>query len=110
MTEQDTLRILREWSDRLVAELGLADAPVDVDAILSLAGVAAHSVIRPAAPVTTYIVGFAAGLAAANTRPGAGSVPAESVAETASATAKTLAREYAAEVGGEDPPTIAHQR
>ena len=36
---------------------------MDVNEILALAGVAAHSVVRPAAPLTTFIAGFAAGLA-----------------------------------------------
>lgn len=55
---------LDAWVSELLEGLEIADAPVDVDAILAMAGVAAHSVIRPAAPVTTYIAGYAAGLAA----------------------------------------------
>lgn len=55
---------LDPWVSELLEGLEIADAPVDVDAILAMAGVAAHSVIRPAAPVTTYIAGYAAGLAA----------------------------------------------
>ncbi|MGN6741803.1 MAG: DUF6457 domain-containing protein [Amnibacterium sp.] len=30
--------------------------------MLGLAGVAAHNVVRPAAPVTTFLAGYAAGL------------------------------------------------
>ncbi|WP_417215309.1 DUF6457 domain-containing protein [Arthrobacter sp.] len=55
---------LDAWVAELLAGLEIPDAPIDVDAILSMAGVAAHSIIRPAAPVTTYIAGYAAGLAA----------------------------------------------
>ncbi|MBC7517383.1 MAG: hypothetical protein H7248_00610 [Microbacteriaceae bacterium] len=60
----DKVAVLADWSARLSAELGL-DISVDIDAILSLAGVAAHTVIRPAAPLTTFLVGYAAGRAAA---------------------------------------------
>lgn len=59
------MEVLAAWVTRLATELGLGDVPVDIDAILSLAGVAAHAVLRPAAPLTTYIVGYAAGRAAA---------------------------------------------
>ncbi|GAA3699831.1 hypothetical protein GCM10022377_11050 [Zhihengliuella alba] len=55
---------LEQWAERLQAAYDIPDAPVDIDKILSLAGEAAHTIARPAAPVTTYIAGFAAGLAA----------------------------------------------
>jgi hypothetical protein len=61
----DMLAALERWSASLSAELGIADLEVDVDALLALAGVAAHAVLRPAAPLTTYLVGYAAGRAAA---------------------------------------------
>lgn len=63
-SEDDQVRELAAWSARLAAELRLEGFVVDVEALLALAGVAAHSVRRPAAPLTTYVVGFAAGLAA----------------------------------------------
>ncbi|WP_246165462.1 DUF6457 domain-containing protein [Arthrobacter yangruifuii] len=56
---------LEAWSSRLLQALELEGTPVDVSAVLDLAAVAAHSVVRPAAPLTTFIVGYAAGLAAA---------------------------------------------
>jgi hypothetical protein len=37
--------------------------PADRDAILGLAGKAAHTIVRPAAPLTTFLAGYAAGLA-----------------------------------------------
>jgi hypothetical protein len=46
------------WIDAVRTELGI-DAAVDVDAILDVARVAAHGVARPAAPVTTYLLGIA---------------------------------------------------
>jgi polyphosphate glucokinase len=57
--EGDEAMELEQWAAALAAELGL-DAPVDVRALLDVARVAAHSVDRPAAPITTYLVGWAA--------------------------------------------------
>jgi hypothetical protein len=62
---------LERWSAALAGELGIPDVELDIDAILALAGVAAHAVLRPAAPVTTYLVGYAAGRAAALDAPNA---------------------------------------
>jgi hypothetical protein len=56
--------ILTDWADEVRAALGI-ETDVDIRSVLGLAGVVAHSVIRPAAPLTTYLVGFAAGRAAA---------------------------------------------
>jgi hypothetical protein len=54
--------VLDAWWARLTEALGLAEVPADRDAILGLAGVAAHAVVRPAAPLTTFLAGYAAGL------------------------------------------------
>ncbi|MGT2426332.1 DUF6457 domain-containing protein [Amnibacterium kyonggiense] len=54
---------LDAWWATLTRALGLEDVPVDRDAILGLAGEAAHRVVRPAAPITTFLAGYAAGLA-----------------------------------------------
>ena len=59
----ETDGILTDWSDEVRAALGI-EADVDIRSVLGLAGVVAHSVVRPAAPLTTYLVGFAAGRAA----------------------------------------------
>jgi len=77
--------VLEAWADEVRAALDI-DAAVDVKAVLGLAGVAAHAVLRPAAPLTTYLVGFAAGRAAAS-----GEDPAAAAAE-----ATRVARELAA--------------
>ncbi|WP_374946455.1 DUF6457 domain-containing protein [Agreia sp.] len=61
----DMMEALERWSDSLAVELGIADVDLDIDALLALAGVAAHAVLRPAAPLTTYLVGYAAGRASA---------------------------------------------
>lgn len=54
--------MLEEWVARLAAELGFDPADVSVDEVLDLARDAAHTVARPAAPLTTFLVGYAAGL------------------------------------------------
>lgn len=52
---------LENWATRLVAEFGLDDElDVDIALILDLARDAAHGVARPAAPLTTFLVGYAA--------------------------------------------------
>lgn len=55
---------LQAWTKKLLEAFEIADIEVDVDAVLNLAGVAAHSIVRPAAPLTTFVAGLAAGLAA----------------------------------------------
>jgi hypothetical protein len=86
VTDDDEFEaVLAAWADEVRAALGI-EAEVDVKAVLGLAGVAAHAVLRPAAPLTTYLVGFAAGRAAAS-----GEDPAAAAAE-----ATRVARELAA--------------
>jgi len=65
ISDEEFDRVLAEWADRVRAELGIADAPLDIQQVLGVAGVAAHAVMRPAAPITTYLAGYAAGVAAA---------------------------------------------
>ncbi|BCT75027.1 hypothetical protein SCMU_08690 [Sinomonas cyclohexanicum] len=60
--------VLRAWCAELTEVLGLGETEVDIDAVLGLAGVAAHSIVRPAAPLTTFIAAYAAGLAAGSGR------------------------------------------
>ncbi|MDP3967228.1 MAG: DUF6457 domain-containing protein [Nocardioides sp.] len=50
---------LHDWIDEACALLGL-DHDVDEALVLDLARVCAHGVERPAAPVTTYLLGYAA--------------------------------------------------
>ena len=59
----DVPAALETWWATLTQALGLEDVPADRDAILALAGRAAHSVVRPAAPLTTFLAGYAAGRA-----------------------------------------------
>ncbi|HEV7951653.1 MAG TPA: DUF6457 domain-containing protein [Glaciihabitans sp.] len=56
---------LLAWTRTLATQLGVEPSDIDINGILGLAGRAAHGIVRPAAPLTTYIVGYAAGYAAA---------------------------------------------
>lgn len=51
-------RPMQDWVDAVRDALGL-DVTVDIDAVLDVARDAAHAVARPAAPVTTYLLGVA---------------------------------------------------
>ncbi|SDQ48611.1 hypothetical protein SAMN04489742_1306 [Arthrobacter crystallopoietes] len=84
--------MLEPFVTELLAALEIEDTPVDLEAVLGLAGVAAHSVIRPAAPVTTFIVGYAAGLGAATGQ----AAPAVAM-RAASRVADEVARRHATE-------------
>ena len=57
----DELEPLRNWTAELATALGV-DIEVDVQALLDLARDAAHAVDRKAAPVTAFLVGYAAAL------------------------------------------------
>ncbi|MCA4133832.1 NTP transferase domain-containing protein [Arthrobacter sp. M4] len=82
---------LEEWCRTLLRAFELEDVDVDVNRVLSLAGVAAHSVVRPAAPLTTFIAGFAAGMAT-----GSGQAPDTASMDAALALARKLSEEYSA--------------
>ncbi|MFE1308324.1 NTP transferase domain-containing protein [Streptomyces sp. NPDC058755] len=53
--------VLDEWISAVKDELGI-DLDVDTGVLLDLARDAAHGVARPAAPLTTFLVGYAAAL------------------------------------------------
>lgn len=55
----DDGRVLDEWIAAAKAELGI-ELEVDTAVLLDLARDAAHGVARPAAPLTTFLVGYAA--------------------------------------------------
>lgn len=77
--------MLEQWTEELSAALGVEEE-IDVGLILDLAKIAAHRVERPAAPLTTYLVGLAAA------RDGGS---AEAVARAA-ATVRSLSRDWGA--------------
>ncbi len=59
----DTPAELDAWAKKPTEALHLPDdVEVDISAVLDLARDAAHGVARPAAPLTTFLVGLAAGL------------------------------------------------
>lgn len=76
---------LADWASRLAEALELQELELDIDRVLELAGDAARAIVRPAAPVTTFLAGYAAGRSAGN-----GSDSAAAVSE-AIATATRLA-------------------
>jgi hypothetical protein len=78
--------VLTTWITALADELGVDPGRVDQSLLLDVARDAAHGVARPAAPLTTFLVGYAAGLRGGS---------AEAVAQAA-ATAQRLALEQAA--------------
>jgi hypothetical protein len=82
---------LEDWCRALLQALELEDVEIDINEVLALAGVAAHSVVRPAAPLTTYIAGFAAGLAS-----GSGQATDAAAMQAAVQVARKLASDYAA--------------
>lgn len=84
--------MLDEWTARLCAELGV-ELDLDVRLLLDVARDAAHEVTRTAAPVTTFVVGYAAAAR------GGGTV---AIAEAA-ARASALAHAWAAEHPSTDP-------
>ncbi len=59
---------LEDWLAALAEELGCDISPDLIPAILDLARDAAHAIQRPAAPLSAYVAGYAAGLAQADDR------------------------------------------
>ncbi|GAA2278703.1 hypothetical protein GCM10010145_63010 [Streptomyces ruber] len=82
--------VLDEWISAVKDELGI-DLDVDTGVLLDLARDAAHSVARPAAPLTTFLVGYAAA------RAGGGAEAVEEAARKAAALALRWADEAAAD-------------
>jgi len=74
---------LEEYLGDLAAALGVS-AEIDITALLDLARDAAHGVARPSAPLTTFLVGLAAGRA--------GGTPVDVAAAIATASATLEAR------------------
>jgi hypothetical protein len=52
---------LDDWTDAVCAELGLDPGDATQKTVLNLARVVAHLVDRPAAPLTSYLLGYAVG-------------------------------------------------
>jgi uncharacterized protein DUF6457 len=86
---------LHDWIDELCDVLDV-ETEVDEALVLDLAKVAAHNVERRAAPITTYLLGYAAG--ARNANPLA--------IETLAARAQILADEWDRPADAPDPDDI----
>ena len=56
---------LDAWVAALGARLGVDVTGIDKQALLDVARDAAHSVMRPAAPLATFLVGYAVGVSGA---------------------------------------------
>lgn len=86
--------VLEDWIEAVKAELGI-ELDVDVAALLDMTKVAAHNVVRPAAPLTAFLVGYAAAQA------GGGSAAVADALRKAEALAAAYERPDAAS-GGAD--------
>jgi hypothetical protein len=78
---------LDDWTDAVCAELGLDPEDATQKTVLNLARVVAHTVDRPAAPLTSFLLGLAVG-------------SGQPLAETA-ARLQQLARRWRADTGRE---------
>ncbi|CAL9517735.1 Molybdenum cofactor guanylyltransferase [Streptomyces sp. enrichment culture] len=89
--------VLDEWISAVKDELGI-DLDVDTGVLLDLARDAAHGVARPAAPLTTFLVGYAAARAGGDR---------EAVAEAARKAAALALRWADEEAAGTGAPDVA---
>lgn len=83
---------LHDWIDELCDVLDI-DVEVDEALVLDLARVSAHQVQRTAAPITTFLLGYAAGAASAD----------PSALEALAARATTLAEQWEKPADFHDP-------
>src|SRR4051812_13441722 len=107
--------MLDDWVTKLSQDLGVKPDDAAVSEILDLARDAAHAVARPAAPITTFIVGYAAGMrgggretGAATVREALASIAAElpPVEASANGTGNGASHGYGA-ISGSTPPASA---
>lgn len=89
---------LEPWVRRLLADFELTGTSIDINEVLDLAGEAAHGIVRPAAPLTTYIAGYAAGLAV-----GAGQASEAVAMESTAAHVRAVLAAYLEEQDTETP-------
>lgn len=81
--DDDEAQILAQWSNRLAQALQLLDLDVDQELLLQLARKSATSVTHAAAPVTTFMVGYAAGLEAGTGSAGSKAASGDSIRRAA---------------------------
>jgi hypothetical protein len=92
--------MMKTWIKAVCAQLNLPP-DVNVDVILDVARVAAHNVERPAAPVTTFLLGLAV---AGGTDVNEAAAKIQNLASTWSAR-QSRAPEVSVEPSGESSPT-----
>ena len=76
MTNTSTERTLSEWSERLTQALQILDLRIDHALLLELAERSSKAVIPEAGAISTFVVGYAAGLASTAGRDEAGAAVA----------------------------------
>ena len=81
--DENEAQVLDQWTHRLAQALQILDLEVDQDVLLDLARKSADSVIHAAAPVTTFLVGYAAGLEAGTGGAGSKAASAAAIARAA---------------------------
>jgi hypothetical protein len=59
--DEHAMSTLDDWAEALCGELGIDPAEATQKTVLNLARVVAHTVDRPAAPLTSYFLGVAVG-------------------------------------------------
>jgi hypothetical protein len=82
MTSLDDEREITEWSQRLTQALQILDLKVDHELLLRLAHESSQEINPSAGPISTFVVGYAAGLAATS-----GEKEADAAVRTAAHTA-----------------------
>ena len=89
------------WIAAASAELGLSPSDVQAKAVLDTARDVAHAVLRPAAPVTAYLMGVAVGR---------GADPAEAAARLSALALAWRDREGAGSTDPDPPPGVREAR
>ena len=89
------------WVAAASAELGLAPGDAQTTAVLDVARDVAHAVVRPAAPVTAYLLGVAVGR---------GADPAETAARLSALALAWADREDAGSTVTDPPPGVREAR
>lgn len=79
----DEAQVLDQWTQRLAQALQILDLDVDQELLLDLARKSADNVIHAAAPITTFLVGYAAALDAGTGSAGSREAASAAVAKAA---------------------------
>ena len=82
-TNDDEAQILEQWTHKLTQALQILDLKVDQELILELARKSADSVTHAAAPITAFLVGYAAALEAGTGSAGSKAASTASITKAA---------------------------